>query len=65
MASVYCHDRQLARFAGMAVACATGVWTGVSPPDFLPDPALLVFQTAREADVLGYYGLAGVMHEEG
>lgn len=50
---------------GMVAACATGVWIGVSPPDFLPDPASLVYQTTSETETLGYYGLADAMSEEG
>ncbi|MGE4325297.1 MAG: hypothetical protein AB7E21_04205 [Pseudodonghicola sp.] len=55
--------------SGMAVACAAGVWLGVSPPNFLPDPLGLVVQQSQpqtDVDVLdGSYVLSTLLQEEG
>jgi len=55
--------------SGMAVACAAGVWLGVSPPNFLPDPLGLVVQQGQQQtdlDVLdGSYALSALLQEEG
>ncbi|MCU9838486.1 hypothetical protein OEZ49_11975 [Ruegeria sp. WL0004] len=50
---------------GMAAACATGVWIGMFPPDILPDPSDLVFQTQSDGELLGYYGLVDVLGGDG
>lgn len=52
--------------SGMAVACAAGIWLGVSPPNFLPDPLGLVVQSQQsDLDVLNSYSLSSLMPEEG
>lgn len=50
---------------GLAAACAAGVWIGVSPPAFLPDPAGLVSAAQSEVDVLGGYSLSSLYLEDG
>lgn len=50
---------------GLATACAAGVWTGVAPPEFLPDPAQLVLGLESETETLGFYDLADFISEEG
>lgn len=39
---------------GLVTACAAGVWIGLSPPSFLPDPVSLVAPAASES--LGLFG---------
>lgn len=38
---------------GLATACAAGVWIGLAPPSFLPDPAAMVLddQAALDAEL--------------
>ncbi|MCV2890211.1 hypothetical protein [Ruegeria aquimaris] len=50
---------------GMVAAGVTGVWIGVFPPENLPDPSDLVFQTSGDSEFLNYYGLVDVLGEEG
>ena len=50
---------------GLAVACATGVWIGLMPPSFLPDPAQLVVGQGEYLDLIDMDDLASVMSEEG
>jgi len=50
---------------GLAVACAAGVWIGLSPPSFLPDPAQLVGLSTTSTSVpYDSYDLAMVLGEE-
>ncbi|MDK3019538.1 hypothetical protein [Pseudodonghicola flavimaris] len=53
--------------SGMAAACAAGVWIGVAPPTFLPDPLGLVTQAQEQADVnvLDGYTLSTLIQEDG
>jgi len=48
---------------GLAAACAAGVWLGVSPPQFLPDPMQLVPQS--ETALFDDDNLVFAMAEEG
>lgn len=50
---------------GLAAACAAGVWLGVSPPEFLPDPAGMVSAAQSDVDVLGGYSLSSLYLEDG
>ncbi len=50
---------------GLAAACAAGVWLGVAPPDFLPDPVGLVMQEQGEVNLLDSYQLSTVLLEDG
>lgn len=50
---------------GLAAACAAGVWIGLAPPSFLPDPAGYVFETGADLDLIGVDQLALAMAEEG
>lgn len=50
---------------GLAAASAAGVWIGVSPPDFLPDPVGLMVQYDTEVNMLDSYALSSVLPEEG
>ncbi|MCE8526144.1 hypothetical protein KBY23_12780 [Ruegeria pomeroyi] len=50
---------------GLATACAAGVWIGVAPPEFLPDPAQLVLGAQTETETLGFYDLADIISEDG
>jgi len=38
--------------AGLATACAAGVWIGLAPPSNWPDPAAAVFPTQSQIDWL-------------
>jgi len=50
---------------GLAVACAAGVWIGLSPPSFLPDPAQLVgYSDSSTLVPYDSYELAVVLGEE-
>ncbi len=50
---------------GMAAACAAGLWIGLAPPDFVPDPVTFA-KGAVETEVLPYesYDLAMLLDEE-
>lgn len=50
---------------GLAAACAAGVWIGVSPPDFLPDPVGLVADQNSSVNLLDSYALSSVLPEDG
>lgn len=50
---------------GLAAACAAGVWIGVAPPDFLPDPVGLMVQGDTDVNLLDSYALSSVLPEEG
>ncbi len=54
-----------AGLSGLATACAAGVWIGLAPPDFLPDPVELVLQQQMEADLFQETGLGIFLTEEG
>ncbi len=49
---------------GLAAACAAGVWIGLAPPSFLPDPAEYVFETGSDLDLIGGNQLALAMSED-
>ncbi|MGD9864338.1 MAG: hypothetical protein AB7S99_14100 [Pseudodonghicola sp.] len=52
--------------SGLAAACAAGVWLGVSPPNFLPDPLGLVVQSQQsDLDVLNSFALSALLPEDG
>lgn len=48
---------------GLVTAGAAGIWIGFSPPDFLPDPADLVYW--QDSDPFAEDGLSGLLTEEG
>ena len=50
---------------GLAVACAAGLWIGVAPPSFLPDPMQLVTGTQTEIDLFGAEEMTALLSEEG
>ncbi len=51
---------------GLATACAAGVWLGIAPPDFLPDPVgLMVAEQSSSVDLLDSYSLSSLMPEDG
>jgi len=50
---------------GLATACAAGVWIGVSPPDFLPDPVGLMAEQNSSVNLLDSYALSSVLPEDG
>ncbi|OUS39141.1 hypothetical protein A9Q94_00170 [Rhodobacterales bacterium 56_14_T64] len=55
----------LPALGGLAVAGAAGVWIGLSPPSFLPDPAQLVGYSDSSTSVpYDSYDLAVVLGEE-
>jgi len=49
----------------LATACAAGVWIGVSPPDFLPDPVGLMAEQNSSVNLLDSYALSSVLPEDG
>jgi hypothetical protein len=49
---------------GLAAACAVGVWVGLAPPSFLPDPAQLVGYSESNTVPYESYNLAAVLGEE-
>lgn len=51
-------------FGGLAAACAAGVWIGLTPPSFLPDPAQLVTVSETDIDLIGMGELTLAMAEE-
>lgn len=52
---------------GLAAASAAGLWIGLAPPDFLPDPAQIAGALADGQSDLTYetYDLALLLEEEG
>ncbi len=50
---------------GLATACAAGVWIGLAPPDFLPDPVGLVYQQELDVDLLFGVDETGILTEDG
>ncbi len=50
---------------GLATACAAGIWIGLAPPSFLPDPVRLVIGDDVFPDVIDADALAAAMSEEG
>ncbi|MEY8842985.1 hypothetical protein AB9K41_28465, partial [Cribrihabitans sp. XS_ASV171] len=52
-----------AGMSGLATACAAGVWMGLAPPTFLPDPAQLVYDTGAEGELFGGSDLALLLAE--
>jgi len=50
---------------GLAAACAAGVWIGLAPPSFLPDPAELVLGGNAQMDLIGLDELIAALAEEG
>lgn len=50
---------------GLVTACAAGVWIGLAPPAFLPDPAQLVLGVETEIDLMGMGGLAAALAGDG
>ena len=51
--------------SGLATACAAGVWIGLAPPDFLPDPVGLVYQQQLEVDLIFGVDETGILTEDG
>jgi len=51
--------------AGLAAACAAGVWLGFAPPAFLPDPAGLVVQSQAGQDLSYGDDLEAMLAEDG
>ncbi len=52
-------------FGGLAAACAAGVWIGLAPPSFLPDPAQFVTGSDTDIDLIGMGELTLALSEEG
>jgi len=52
-------------FGGLAAACAAGVWIGLAPPSFLPDPAQIVTGSDSGIDLIGLGELTLALSEEG
>lgn len=50
---------------GLVAACAAGVWIGLSPPEFLPDPTNLLTTTQSDVNVLDAYSLSSLYLEDG
>ncbi|MFC3615760.1 hypothetical protein ACFORG_18550 [Lutimaribacter marinistellae] len=48
---------------GLATACAAGLWVGLAPPAFMPDPAQLVYESEQEPDLFGGTDLALLLAE--
>ncbi len=53
-----------AGMGGLATACATGLWIGLAPPAFLPDPVQLVYGSQEDGEPFGGFDLAGLLVEE-
>lgn len=51
--------------SGLATACAAGVWIGLAPPDFLPDPVGLVYQQQLDVDLIFGFDETGILTEDG
>lgn len=50
---------------GLATVGAAGIWIGVAPPSFLPDPARLVMGDGSDIELLDVDDMAAAMSEEG
>ena len=50
---------------GLAAACAAGMWIGLAPPSFLPDPMQLVTGAQADIDLFGGDDLVAALSEEG
>lgn len=49
---------------GLVTACAVGIWIGLAPPAFLPDPVEIVYRQ-QNIDMLETGGLTDFWAEEG
>ncbi len=49
---------------GLVAASAAGVWIGVAPPGFLPDPMLMVSQAEQSMNLLDVHDMASILSEE-
>ncbi|MCL6283953.1 hypothetical protein M3P21_10465 [Ruegeria sp. 2012CJ41-6] len=54
-----------AGMGGLVAASAAGVWIGLAPPEFLPDPAGLVFQQEEDLELFQSFAFNDVTLEEG
>jgi hypothetical protein len=50
--------------SGLATACAAGVWIGLAPPSFMPDPAQLVLGAQSDIELVETYDLVMALAEE-
>jgi len=50
---------------GLVAACAAGIWIGVAPPSFMPDPADYVPGQVSDIDLIGMDDLAAALPEDG
>ncbi len=50
---------------GLAAACAVGVWIGLAPPAFLPDPVQAMMLLVSDPTLLDGGDLAAALSEEG
>lgn len=50
--------------AGLATACAAGVWIGLAPPAMLPDPLGLVQGGEAQIDLFGQYDVMAALTAE-
>jgi len=50
---------------GLVTACAVGVWIGLAPPSFLPDPAQFVTGQVSDIDLIGMDDLVAALSEDG
>lgn len=53
-----------AGMGGLVAASAAGVWIGLAPPEFLPDPAGLVFQQEEDLELFQSFAFNDVTLEE-
>ncbi|MEX0347863.1 MAG: hypothetical protein AB3N15_00425 [Paracoccaceae bacterium] len=53
-----------AGMGGLVAASAAGVWIGLAPPEFLPDPAGLVFQQQEDLELFQSFAFNDVTLEE-
>lgn len=51
--------------AGLATACAAGIWIGLAPPQVMPDPVQLVSSASSDYDVFVIGDLAAEFASEG
>lgn len=49
---------------GMAATCALGLWIGVAPPGFIPDPAGVLTPQTDDVDLFDSFDMAAAMGEE-
>lgn len=49
---------------GLAAACAAGIWIGVAPPNFVPDPLALVSSTQSDLNLIDSYDMSALMAED-